>query len=128
MSTNASSILDSVKKVLGFDAEYTAFDVDIIMHINSAFGSLLQIGVGNPSGFTINDDATLWSDYVTSLQYLGMVQQYIYMNVRLAFDPPATSYAIAAIKDQIEELSCRINIASEQITPPSDPFAAEEAE
>jgi hypothetical protein len=120
---NPASILDSVKKVLGFDPDYTAFDLDITMHINSAFGELQQIGVGGDTGFAIADNTTLWSQYVSSLTYLGMIQQFIYLSVRMAFDTPATSFAIAAIEKQIEQLSFRINIAAEHIDPPSDPFA-----
>lgn len=120
---NPASILDSVKKVLGFDPDYTAFDLDITMHINSAFGSLWQLGVGGDTGFFITDNTTLWSQYVSQLSYLGMIQQYIFLNARLAFDPPATSFAINAIEKQLEQLAWRINIAAEHISPPSDPFA-----
>jgi hypothetical protein len=126
MATNSESILDSVKKVLGFDAEYTAFDVDILMFINSAFGSLKQLGVGSDTGFVISDNTTLWTQYVTSLSFLGMVKQYIYMSVRLAFDPPGTSFGITAIQEQLKELGFRINVAIETEVPPSDPFAVQE--
>jgi hypothetical protein len=124
---NPLSILDSVKKVLGFDPDYTFFDLDILMHINSAFGSLQQIGVGGDTGFWISDNTTLWSQYVSSYSYLGMIQQYIYMSVRMAFDVPTTSFAIGAFEKQIEELAWRINIAAEHINPPSNPFAPENA-
>jgi hypothetical protein len=123
MSTNPNSILDTVKKVLGFESEYTAFDLDITMFINAAFGSLLQLGVGPGSGFLISDNTTLWSQYTTELSYLGMVQNYIFMSCKLAFDPPATSFGIDAIKNQLLELTWRINIAAETIDPPSDPTA-----
>jgi len=125
MPANPNSILDSVKKVLGFDPEFTEFDLDIVMHINSAFGSLQQLGVGSGTGFYIQDNTTLWSQYVSQLLYLGMVKQFIYMTVRLAFDPPATSFAIEAIQKQLAELSLRINVAAESINQPSDPFAEE---
>ena len=100
MSSNPDSILDSVKKVLGFDSEYEAFDLDIMMFINDAFGSLLQLGVGADTGFVISDNTTLWSQYVTDLSYLGMVKSYIFMSARLAFDPPATSFGIDAFNEQ----------------------------
>lgn len=124
---NPLSILDSVKKVLGFDPDYTFFDLDITMHINSAFGSLQQLGVGGDSGFMISSNATLWSQYVEELVYLGMIQSYIYMKVRMAFDMPATSFAINAFEKQIEELAFRINIAAEHINPPSSPYATVDA-
>jgi hypothetical protein len=122
MTTNPASILDSVKKVLGFDAEYTAFDLDIIMHINSAFGSLQQLGASNDSGFVISDNTTLWTSYILDLRLLGLIQQYIYHSVRLAFDPPNTSFGLDAIQNQIAQLGWRINVAAEEIQPPTDPF------
>jgi hypothetical protein len=124
---NPASILDSVKKVLGFDPDYTAFDLDITMHINSAFGALWQVGVGGDEGFMISDNTTLWSQYVSSLSYLGMIQQFIYLSVRMAFDTPNTSFVIGAIEKQVEQLLWRINIAAEHINPPTDPFAPVDA-
>lgn len=122
MTANPNSILDSVKKVLGFEPEYTAFDLDIILHINGAFGSLQQLGVGSETGFVIEDNTTLWSQYISQLLYLGMVKQYIFMTVRLAFDPPGTSFAIDAFDKQIQQLAWRINVAVESLNPPSDPI------
>lgn len=119
---NPASILDSVKKVLGFDPDYTFFDLDITMHINSVFGSLWQLGVGGDTGFFISDRTTLWSQYVSQLSYLGLIQQYVYLSVRMVFDPPDGRFAIEAFKNQIEQLAWRINIVAEQINPPSDPF------
>jgi hypothetical protein len=123
MPANPDSILDSVKKVLGFDPEYEAFDIDVLMFTNSSFGTLQQLGVGGDSGFMISDNTTLWSQYVTSISYLGLVKAFIYMSVRLAFDPPATSFTIGAIEHQLEQLAWRINAAVEAENPPSDPFA-----
>jgi hypothetical protein len=120
---NPASILDSIKKVLGFDASYKAFDVDIVMHINSAFGELAQLGVGAETGFVITDNKTLWSQYIAQLAYLPMVQQFIYMSVRLAFDPPER-FALVALEKQIEKLASRINIAAEHFNPPSDPMVS----
>ena len=100
---NPDSILDSVKKVLGFSPDYAAFDLDITLFINASFGSLQQLGIGSGSGFVIQDNTTLWSQYVANLSYLGMVKSYIFMMVKLAFDPPQTSFGIDAIKDQLKE-------------------------
>lgn len=122
---NPDSILDSVKKVLGFSPDYTAFDLDITMFINASFGPLQQLGIGSASGFVIQDNTTLWSQYVANLSYLGMVKSFIFMMVKLAFDPPQTSFGIDAIKDQLKELAWRINVAIETATPPPDPFMAE---
>jgi hypothetical protein len=121
VSTNPDSILDSVKKSLGFESEYEAFDVDIILLINSAFGALQQVGVGGSTGFVIDDNTTLWTQYASQLLFLGMVKHYIFLYVKMAFDPPATSFAIEAVQKQMLMLEWRINIAVESLTPPSDP-------
>lgn len=119
----SDSILDSVKKMLGLSNTDTTFDVDVIIHINSAFGELAQIGVGDPTvGFSISDNSALWSSYITSQAYLAMVQQFVYLTVRLAFDPPATSFGLDALRQQILQLSWRINSSIETITPPSNPL------
>jgi hypothetical protein len=122
MPANPNSILDTVKKALGFDPEFEAFDLDITLFTNAAFGYLRQLGVGSDTGFIISDNTTLWSQYVTSLTLLNMVKTYIFMFVKLAFDPPATSFGIDAVKGQIDQLGWRINIVAEELNPPSDPF------
>src|SRR5690348_7240956 len=93
------------------------------MFINSAFGPLKQFGVGPDTGFMIVDNTTLWSQYVTSASYLGMVQNYIFMTVRQVFDPPANPKTIDAIEKIIQEFGWRITAAVEAENPPSDPFA-----
>lgn len=126
MPANPNSILDSVKGALGVAFDYTAFDLDVIIFTNSAFGSLKQLGVGSETGFAISDNTTLWQQYTQDIVYLGMIQQFVIMTVKLAFDPPATSFGILALKDQIQELTFRINVEAEHINPPSDPFGEEE--
>jgi hypothetical protein len=111
--SNPESILDSVKKALGIDSEDTAFDIDVVMHVNSTFGVLKQLGVGPAEGFSISDNTTLWSDYSTELAMIGMVRSYLYVKVRLLFDPPATSFGLDAIQQQIRELEWRLNIQAE---------------
>ena len=113
MALNPDSILDSVKKVLGLDAANTAFDLDIVLLINGAFGPLLQLGVGPPNGFSILDDTTLWTDYTNRLDMLGMLKQFVFLWVKLAFDPPDGRQTLPAIQKQLEELSWRINIMAE---------------
>lgn len=105
----SDSILDSTKKVLGLEADYTAFDIDIIMHINSVFSTLQQIGVGPSAGYAIEDDAALWSDFLGSDPRLNAVKTYMYLRVRLLFDPPQTSYGVEALKEQIKEHEWRLN-------------------
>lgn len=124
MSANPESILDSVKKALGLDSEATVFDLDIVLFINGAMGNLQQVGVGGDTGFVIQDRTTLWSQYVASQLYLNQVKQYIFTWVRLAFDPPGTSFGIAAFEKMAEELIWRIGVAVESENPPSNPFTS----
>jgi len=108
-----TSILKSTKKRLGIAPDYTAFDEDVITQINSAFSDLTQLGVG-PAVFVIEDETADWSDYITDDdQMLSWVKTFIYLKVRLAFDPPQTSYLITAMEKQIEQLEFRMNVQRE---------------
>jgi hypothetical protein len=109
-----ASILDSTKKAIGIEPSATAFDSDIIMHINTAFFSLQQLGLGPASGFMIEDSATKWGDYLGEKTNFNAVKSYIYLRVRLLFDPPTTSFALDAISKQIQELEWRLNIEAER--------------
>lgn len=106
-------ILTSTKKVLGVPEDYTAFDLDIVQHINAAFSVLTQLGVGPSEGFVIEDDTAVWSDYITENITLSMVKTYIYLKTRILFDPPATSFLIEALNRQIEEYEQRISYQRE---------------
>lgn len=112
------SILTSTKKILGIDANYTAFDLDVMTHINAAFSSLAQLGVGPVDGFMIEDERATWDDFVVPMRHLNMVKTYIYLKVRLIFDPPATSFHLEAMKEQIQEFEWRLNTAREYDTFP----------
>ena len=108
------SILVSIKKLLGIAADYTHFDPDIIMHINSAFSVLTQLGVGPPEGFRIDDDVKTWNDFISDTIRLDAVKSYIYLKVGLMFDPPTSSAVLSAKERQISELEWRLNVAAEQ--------------
>jgi len=115
------SILDSTKKTLNVPADYDNFDPDIIMHINSVFSTLNQLGVGPQEGFMITDDTAVWNTFLGGDPRLNNVKTYIYLRVRLLFDPPGTSFVLEAIKEQIKELEWRINAQREDelwIAPP----------
>ena len=112
----STSILDSTKKVLGIDADYTAFDVDILMHINSVFSTLNQLGLGPAEGFAIEDATTTWDAFLGTDLRLNSVKTYIYLRVRLLFDPPSTSYLITSMKEQLQELEWRLNVNREEST------------
>lgn len=108
-----TSILKSTKKILGLADDYDAFDLDVITHINTAFSTLTQLGVGPDAGFMIEDDSSEWSEYIDSGPQLNQIKTYVYLKVRMLFDPPATSYLIAAFERQLEEVVWRINILRE---------------
>lgn len=105
------SILTSIKKLLGIAKDYAHFDTDIIIHINSTFSVLTQLGVGPPTGFVISGADTLWKDFVPDNLQIEMIKSYVYQKVRLMFDPPASSAAIDALQRSINEFEWRINVA-----------------
>lgn len=106
------SILISIKQLLGIDPEYTHFDPIIIMHINSVFMILTQLGVGPSEGFMIEDEMTTWTDYMQDKTNIESVKSYIYLKVKLLFDPPSSA-VIASMNEMIKELEVRLNIAVE---------------
>lgn len=107
------SILDSVKKVLGIDKDYDAFDVDILMHINTVFSTLHQLGIGPEAGFAIEDASPTWDDYLGGDLRRNDIKTYIYLKVRLVFDPPTTGFLHSSLKEQIQELEWRISVRRE---------------
>ena len=111
-------ILESVKKVLGIAPEYLAFDQDIVMHINSAFSVLHQLGVGPDEPFMIEDETATWTEFLGTERGVNAVKSYVYLRVRLLFDPPATSFALGAMEKQIEELGWRISTYMEGVRHP----------
>ena len=104
------SILNSIKKLLGITAEYTNFDTDIIIHINSVFMILNQLGVGPSKCFRIEDEYTTWDEYITEDNDLDAVKTYMYLKVKLLFDPPLSSSVLEANKQLINELEWRLNV------------------
>lgn len=109
----ADSILDSTKHALGMVAEYSVFDADIMMHINSAFSTLSQLGVGPAEGFMITGKDETWDTFLGTDPRLNMVRSYVYLRSRLLFDPPQVSFVLEGIKQQIQELEWRLNVQSE---------------
>ena len=109
----SESILTSTKKILGLAEDYTEFDTDVVMHINTVFSILTQLGVGPESGFMILDSEPTWDDFLIGDERLNSVKTYVFLRVRLIFDPPATSFAIAALNEQVKELGWRISSVRE---------------
>ena len=114
------SILTSIKKLLGIEETYTHFDTDIIIHINSALSDLTQIGVGPEEGFRISNSYTTWKDFTKDELRIENVKDYVYLKVRLIFDPPSSSYVLTAFDDRIKELEWRLNVAAESISKESE--------
>ena len=108
------SILTSVKKMLGIAPDYTHFDMDIVMHINSVFLILNQLGVGPKNGFFIVDETALWTDYIPASSNLQAVKSYLFLKVRLLFDPPISSAALESANRLISEFEWRLSIAAEE--------------
>lgn len=102
------SILTTIKKLLGIPENFSHYDLDIIIQINSAFSTLRQLGLGPENGFRIEDDDAVWEDFIGDDETIEMMKQYIYQKVRLAFDPPTTSFAIDAIKESNKEIEWRL--------------------
>jgi hypothetical protein len=115
-----ASILKSTKKILGLADEYDVFDLDVITHINAAFATLNQLGVGPAAGFMIEDESALWDDYLgelptITLSMLSMIKTYVSLKVSILFDPPTMGYLIDLKTKQIDQLEFRITVAREEV-------------
>ena len=93
-----ASILTSIKKLLGIVEEYTHFDSDIIIHINTVFSILTQIGVGPSEGFSITDKTKTWTDFISGQTNIELVKSYVFLKVKIIFDPPLSSVVEKSIK------------------------------
>lgn len=107
------SILLSIKKALGIEADLDIFDSDIIMHINTAFNVLNQLGVGPENGFSITGKNEIWSDFFPDSPNLEAIKTYIYIKVRLVFDPPTSSFVLQSLNDTAKEYEWRLNVQAE---------------
>lgn len=92
------------------DPSYIEFDAELIIYINSAFAELTQIGVGPSKGYFITGELETWDDYVVDIVQKEMVKTFIYLKVRLIFDPPSNSFLLKSIEDQIAETTWRLNV------------------
>ena len=110
------SILTSIKKLLGITEECEDFDTDIIIHINSAFMVLTQIGVGPSDGFTIKDKTSIWSEFMPDGSNLESVKSYMYLKVKVLFDPPTSSAAMESSSRMISEFEWRLNVAADSVS------------
>lgn len=107
------SILNTVKKMLGLEADYTAFDTDIIVFINSALMVLNQLGVGQ--SLRITGSTETWASFLDGQENLSSVKDLVYLRVRRVFDPPSSSSVLGSIDSQISELEWRLNVFSDPV-------------
>lgn len=111
--TTVESILTSIKKLLGITEDYEHFDGELMIHINSVFAVLNQLGVGPNAGFVITDKSFVWKDFLNDDKTLEFVKTFVYLKVRLLFDPPQSSAVIEAINRQASEYEWRILVAAD---------------
>lgn len=102
------SILNSIKKLLGILKDYDEFDTDLIININSAFMILNQLGVGPKEGFHITGPEESWNAFLGERNDLEATKTYVYLKVKLMFDPPSSSFVLSSINEQIGELEYRL--------------------
>lgn len=107
------SILTSIKKLLGITEEDEHFDMDIIIHINSVFSDLHQLGVGPEKCFSIQDKIPTWSEFINEADEINSVKTYTYLKVKLIFDPPLSSSTLSAFERQIKEFEWRLGVAAD---------------
>lgn len=111
----SESILLSVKKMLGLDKDYDVFDPELIIHINTVFGTLHQLGVGPEDQFRISGDSETWSEFDTEGEQVDEVKTYVYLRVRLLFDPHSSSFVLSSLQEQAKELEWRLNVKADEI-------------
>jgi len=107
-----SSILNDVKHMLGRTEQDTSFDLDILIFINDAFGTLTQLGVGPVVGFQIAGPDNQWEEFYTDPR-LNSVKSYLFLKAKMLFDPPETGFVLTAMQDQIKELEFRLNVVAD---------------
>lgn len=117
------SILNTIKSMLGIPITTTSFDQEIMTHINSAFMVLHQLGVGTEGVYSISDSSEEWTSFLTDPEAYPAVKSYIYLSVKLAFDPPSSSFVLESINKQREELAWRLNV---QVPIPPEPIEDED--
>ena len=112
--SNSDSILNSIKKLIGLDPDYTEFDTDLIIHINSVFLDLEQLGAGSLDGFFIEGSTETWEDFLPDDPLvLNSIKSYMYLKVKKLFDPPTSSSAMDSLNSLIDRFEWRINVAIE---------------
>lgn len=111
--TSTTSILNTVKKQIGFDEDYHAFDADLVLLINSALSVITQVGVGPEEGYRIIGESGDWEELLGDDPRLDMVKEYVFLRAKVVFDPPQSSAVLQAYQERIRELEWRSNIVAD---------------
>lgn len=109
-----NSILLTIKQMLGIPSEYSVFDEELVVYINTVIAALRQLGVGPENGFAITGENDSWGDYIGDTLMYENVKSYIYLKVRMMFDPPSSSFVLEAFKNQAAEIEWRIYIQADE--------------
>lgn len=107
------TILEDIRHAIGLGDEHTFFDSDLILHVNSTFDIIHQLGAGPIDGFVIEDGSETWDDYFAGYKTIEFIKTYMYISVKLVFDPPQNSFLVKALEDKQKEYEWRINVAAE---------------
>lgn len=104
------SILKTIKQLIGCPDGFEQFDLDLTIHINSAFATLTQLGVGPKEGYRITGPDNVWSEFEEDAQKSNLIKDYVYIKTRLLFDPPTSSALMDSLKEQLKEMEWRLYI------------------
>lgn len=122
MPAVANSIIDDIKLALGVPVENAEFDAEIIMHINSVIAELVQLGVGDQAvGYSVVNSQDTWDELISTEKRLNHVKSFMFLKVKMLFDPPTIGYVLTAIEHQIEQAQWRVMVAQDDIIDPYDP-------
>mgnify|MGYP001002636204 FL=1 len=102
------SILKTIKQLIGCPDDFEQFDLDLTIHINSAFATLTHLGVGPKEGYRITGVNNVWSEFEEDTQKLSLIKDYVYIKTRLLFDPPTSSSLMDSLKEQLKEMEWRL--------------------
>lgn len=123
----SDSILESIKDAASISSEESAFDQELILHINSVFMALRQMGIGPDTAFVVSDSSSEWSEFTTDPIILPTIKSYVTLRVRVLFDPPTSSALMDALKNAISEYEWRLGIECDTYKVEEDPKYANRA-
>lgn len=115
MDSMRDSILGTINKMLGNEGDFTPFDTDVITFINAALLSLTELGIGPKDGFEVTGYGETWDDFLTNEAQLSAAKTYVYLEVKMVFDPPSNSFVMESMKQQAEKLGWRLNVMAESV-------------